>query len=160
MSAVSEAIRNHHRELVNTLTKQVTALVERQPDADAVAFAAFLKDDLLPHAVGEERHLYPAVEPLVKAHGKATATMSVDHEHIESYIRQIGEVAQALHTASATERSAVEERLRRLALHLEALLLVHLEKEERIYLPLFEQYLSETEQQHVLDGMHGAYHHH
>ncbi len=159
MSAASEAIRNHHRELVGALTRQVAALVDKRPEVDAVALAAFLKDDLLPHAVGEERHLYPAVEPLIRAHGKATATMSVDHEFIESYIRQIGETAQALHTASATERPAVEERLRRLALRLEALLLVHLEKEERIYLPLFEQYLSETEQQHVLDGMHGAYHH-
>ena len=34
------------------------------------------------------------------------------------------------------------------------MLTLHLEKEERIYIPLFEQYLPEAEQQRVLDGMH------
>jgi hypothetical protein len=40
---------------------------------------------------------------------------------------------------------------------LEVIVQVHLEKEERIYVPLFEEYLSEEEQQRVLDGMHAAY---
>ncbi len=157
MSAVSQAIRNHHRELVNTLTAQVAAIAEGRPEADPAAFAAFLKHELLPHAVGEERHLYPAVDPLVKAHGKATATMSVDHEFIENYIRQIGEAAEAWRDADESRRSEVENRLRRLAFQLEAVLLLHLEKEERVYLPLFERHLSEEAQQRVLDGMHSAY---
>lgn len=157
MSQVSEAIRNHHRELLETLTSQVAALVEGRPEADPQALADFLQDELLPHAVGEEKHLYPAVEPLVKAHGRATATMSVDHEFIENYIRQIGETAEGLQRAGAEERPALERRLRHLALQLEALLRLHLEKEERVYLPLFEQHLSEEEQQQVLEGMHAAY---
>ncbi|MFQ5795547.1 MAG: hemerythrin domain-containing protein [Candidatus Bipolaricaulia bacterium] len=154
MSKVSEAIRNHHRELMSTLTAQVTALVEGRPEADPQILAAFLKGDLLPHALGEEQHLYPAVEPLVKAHGQATATMSVDHEFIQNYIRQIEETTQALRTAGADERSGLEGHLQRLAMQLEAVLQLHLEKEERVYLPLFEQYLSEEEQRHVLDEWH------
>jgi uncharacterized protein (DUF2249 family) len=157
MSSVSQAIRSHHRELVNTLTTQVAAIVEGRPEADPTAFATFLKQELLPHAMGEERHLYPAVDPLVKAYGQATATMSVDHEFIENYIRQIGEAAEAWRDAGENRRSEVEARLRRLALQLEAVLLLHLEKEERVYLPLFERYLSEEAQQQVLDGMHSAY---
>lgn len=157
MSQVTEAIRNHHRELVNTLTAQMAALVEGRPDANPQAMAAFLKGDLLPHAVGEEHHLYPAVEPLIRAYGTATATMSVDHEFISDYINRIEEVVQALQGAGDKERPALESRLRRLALQLEAVLRVHLEKEERVYLPLFEQHLSEAEQQRVLDGMHAAY---
>lgn len=157
MNAVSQAIRDHHRELVNMLTAQVTAIAEGRPEADPTALAAFLKHELLPHAVGEERHLYPAVDPLIKAHGKATATMSVDHEFIENYIRQIGEAAEAWRDADESRRGEVESRLRRLALQLEAVLLLHLEKEERVYLPLFEQHLSEQQQQQVLDGMHAAY---
>ncbi|MFQ5340379.1 MAG: hemerythrin domain-containing protein [Anaerolineae bacterium] len=157
MSQVTKAIRNHHRELVNTLAAQVAALVESRPDADPRAMATFLSDELLPHAIGEERHLYPVVEPLVKAHGRATTTMSVDHEFIEEYIRQIGQTVQALQSAVQDERPALETQLQRLALQLEAVLQVHLEKEERVYLPLFEQYLSEEEQQLVLDGMHAAY---
>lgn len=157
MSKVGEAIRSHHRQLVSTLAEQVTAVVENRPDADPQALAAFLKGDLLPHATGEEQHLYPTVEPLVKAHGQATATMSVDHEFIEGYIRQIDETVQALQGAGEETQTELESRLRRLALQLEAVLRVHLEKEERVYLPLFEEYLPEEAQQRVLDGMHAAY---
>lgn len=157
MSQVSDAIRNHHQELLNALTAQVAALVEGRPEADPQALATLLEDDLLPHAIGEERHLYSAVEWLVKTHGQATATMRVDHEFIEGYIRQIGEAVQALQGATEETRPEIESRLRHLALQLEAVLRVHLEKEERVYLPLFEQYLSESEQQQVLDNMHAAY---
>ncbi len=47
--------------------------------------------------------------------------------------------------------------LQRLCLQLEAVLTAHLEKEERVYIPLFEKYLSEEEQQRILNGMHEAY---
>jgi hemerythrin-like domain-containing protein len=157
MSHVSEAIRNHHRELVSTLAEQVAALTENRPDADSQALAAFLKNELLPHAIGEEQHLYSAIEPLVKAYGQATATMSVDHEFIEGYIRQIEETAEALEGAGEGTHPELVDRLQRLALQLEAVLQVHVEKEERVYLPLFEQYLSELEQQQVLDNMHAAH---
>ncbi|MBZ0304459.1 MAG: hemerythrin domain-containing protein, partial [Anaerolineae bacterium] len=119
--------------------------------------AEFLKNDLLPHAAGEEQHLYPAVDPLVAAYSKATATMSVDHEFIEGYVRQIDETAQALNKADAAERPALEKQLQRLTLQLEAVLAVHLEKEERVYIPLFEQHVAPEEQQRILDGMHEAY---
>ncbi|NIN68731.1 MAG: hypothetical protein GTO63_29300, partial [Anaerolineae bacterium] len=89
------------------------------------------EDDLLPHAIGEERHLYSAVEWLVKSYGQATATMRVDHEFIEGYIRQIAEAVQALQGATEETRPEIESRLRHLALQLEAVLRVHLEKEER-----------------------------
>jgi hemerythrin-like domain-containing protein len=157
MSKVSEAIRSHHRELVSTLAKQVKALAENQPDADPQALAAFLSGDLLPHAIGEEQHLYPVVESLVKAHGQATATMSVDHEFIEGYIHQIEETVQALQIAREETQPELKSRLRHLALQLEAVLSVHLEKEERVYLPLFERYVAQEDQQQVLDDMHAAY---
>jgi len=157
MGHVGEAIRNHHKELVETLTRQVAALADERPDADPQALASFLQQELLPHAAGEEQHLYPTVAPLVSEHGRATATMSVDHEFIEGYVRRIAEAAVALRTAQGRERAGLESRLRRLALQLEAVLLLHLEKEERVYLPLFEEYLSEGEQERVLDGMHSAY---
>ncbi|MCL4552780.1 MAG: hemerythrin domain-containing protein [Candidatus Marsarchaeota archaeon] len=157
MGEVGKAIREHHRELMSTLSEQATALAEDRPGADPRSLVAFLKDDLLPHAQGEEKHLYPVVDTLVKTHGRATATMGVDHEFIESYIRQIEETTDALRVAGEDQRPALNDRLRRLALQLEAVVRLHLEKEERVYLPLFERYLSEQEQQSVLDGMHAAY---
>jgi uncharacterized protein (DUF2249 family) len=156
MSQVSETIHNHHQELLATLTGYSQALAEGQT-VDASALAAFLKNDLIPHAAGEEQHLYPAIDPLVKAYGKATATMSVDHEFIEGYVRQIEETALALNQAENAQRPALEKQLQRLTLQLEAVLRVHLEKEERVYIPLFEQYVSSEDQQRILDGMHEAY---
>lgn len=156
MSTVSEAIHNHHQEISTTLHRHVEQIVGGAANANPDALVAFLKSDLLPHAAGEERFLYPAVDPLVKAHGNATATMMVDHEYITGYVTQLEETAQALRSASAAARPALQATLQRLSLQLEALLLVHLEKEERVYIPLFERYLPQAEQQRVLDGMHEA----
>ncbi|RMF92598.1 MAG: DUF2249 domain-containing protein [Nitrospinota bacterium] len=157
MPKVSEAIRRHHQALFHTLTTQIAHLAAGRPEADPAALVTFLHTELLPHAVGEEHHLYPAIEPLLKAHGEATATMRVDHTFLEEYIRQIDHTVQKLSTAAGEERATLHHQLQRLTWQLEALLRVHLEKEERIYLPLLEQYLSAAEQQRVLEGMHAAY---
>ena len=73
----NEAIRGHHRDLIATLDGHVSALAARREDVDPAALVEFLKGDLLPHARGEERHLYPAVDKLLREHGRATATMSL-----------------------------------------------------------------------------------
>src|SRR5262245_53642868 len=127
MSDVYEAIHGHHAELAKHLAEAVEALADRRPDADPDALVTFLQTDLLPHAQGEERHLYPAVDQLVKAHGSATATMAVDHEYIARYIEQLAETAQALSTAATGEQARLRERIARLGLQLQALLEVHLE---------------------------------
>ncbi|HSJ54970.1 MAG TPA: hemerythrin domain-containing protein [Anaerolineae bacterium] len=153
----NEAIRGHHRDLVATLDGYVSALAAGRTDVEPAALVTFLKDDLVPHAQGEERHLYPAVEPLVREYGRATATMSVDHEFIEGYVSEIEKAVQAMDAGDAGEQSRARQRLERLVLQLQAVLEVHLEKEERIYLPLLEQYLSEEEQDKIVDRMHSAY---
>ena len=157
MSQISEAIHNHHREMMNTLTNHVTALVEGLPEADPRGLVTFLTGDLLPHAVGEEQHMYPAVDPLVRTYGRPTATMTIDHEFIQEYIRHIQETVHELETAPAEARPAVQARLHRLSLKIEAIFQLHLEKEERVYIPLFEKYLPVAEQQRILDGMHETY---
>ena len=156
MSTVSDAMRNHHRELTERLTKRTTTLEEGRPEVDLEALIAFLKHELLPHAQGEEQHLYPALNPIIQEHGTPTATMSVDHEFIGGYVRQIEETVQALQSAGHAERSTLQQRLRRLVLQLDRLFQVHLAKEERIYLPLLEQYVTQEDQQRILDGMHEA----
>lgn len=156
MSQVTDAIRNHHRELAKTLNGQAEARVEGK-GGDPAALSEFLTNDLLPHAKGEETSLYPLMDVLVREHGSPTATMSVDHEFIQDYVRRIGETTRALASSRNGDRPALEKELARLTLQLQALLAVHLEKEERVYLPLFEKYLSEAEQQRALDGMHEAY---
>ena len=115
---------------------------------------AFLKGDLLGHAAGEERHLYPAVEPLLKAHGMTTATMRLDHRFLEDYIGKIADVAGRLRGAPSDAAPGLERELARLVLQLQALFRVHLAKEEQIYLPLFEQYVPVDAQRRVMEQMH------
>ncbi len=153
----NEAIRGHHRDLIATLDTHVTSLAANRADADPAALVSFLKEDLLPHAHGEERHLYPAVEPLLREVGRATATMSVDHEFIEGYVAEIEAAAHAVQSGDGSERQRARNRLERLVLQLQAVLEVHLEKEERIYLPLLEQHLSDEEQDKIVNLMHSAY---
>lgn len=156
MSTVTDAIRAHHQELARTLTNHLHALEARKPDADSDALVTFLKTDLLPHAHGEERSLYPRVSDLIKAHGNPTATMSVDHEAIETYVEQIEAAADDLHAGTAAQQAGARERLTRLTLQLDAVLRLHTEKEERVYLPLIERYLSSAEQKAMLDDVHEA----
>jgi hemerythrin-like domain-containing protein len=152
MSHVSETIRKHHRELMDRVTAQVEALADGSADADAVALVSFLKTELGPHADGESKNFYPAIEPLIKAHGQATATMQVDHHFIADYIGQLEAAVEAMNRAGPG-RDRAAETARRLALKLEAILELHLEKEEQIYLPLFDSHLSEQEQRRIVDNL-------
>jgi uncharacterized protein (DUF2249 family) len=154
MSQVTDAMRQHHQELLDHLSAQVEILADRAYDADPNALATFLKNELLPHAAGEERALYPVVDRLIKAHGTATATMSVDHQFLGDYVRLIDELARAIGTADPAARPALLGRLARYALQVEAIFRLHLQKEEDVYLPLFEQYVTPDVQQQVLDAMH------
>jgi uncharacterized protein (DUF2249 family)/hemerythrin-like domain-containing protein len=154
MSGVSHAIHEHHQGLSKRLTEFSDQIAGDTSDFDSTPIVQFLQDDLLPHAMGEEKYLYPAVAPLIKEHGNPTATMSIDHEYIASFAREIETAAKALNQANEGERTTQKERLQRLLLQLETLLTVHLEKEERVYLPLFEQHLPLDEQERILAGMH------
>jgi uncharacterized protein (DUF2249 family)/hemerythrin-like domain-containing protein len=157
MSQVVADIHEHHSALLETLKNFGVELSQYPASFKPEQVVDFLKRDLLPHASGEEEHLYAAVEALIKAHGQATATMRVDHRFIEDYVRRIEAAGEALTHAASDERAAKQAQLERLILQLEAVLEVHLAKEEQVYLPLLEQYVPIEEQQRILDGMHEAY---
>ncbi len=153
MSKVTDLIQRHHHQLGETLLGRAHALVEgADPDPDS--FVTFLKTDLLPHAAGEERALYPHIDRLVAEHGKPTATMNVDHEYINAYVEEIAKTADALKRGTASERAQLARRLGLLALRLDAIVELHTEKEERVYLPLIERYLSDAEQEKLLEELH------
>ena len=158
---LTNAIRAHHRTLAETLDGYVTDL---EADIDALDASAqlrlldkvttFLDGELLPHARGEERTLYPALDPVLREHGRPTATMSIDHEYIGEYARQIGELARGLRSASGEERATLVRRLQRQMIQLQGLFSVHLAKEERVYLPLVEEVISAGDQQALLAALH------
>jgi uncharacterized protein (DUF2249 family) len=154
MSKVSEAMRHHHHQLAQEMARQAAVLADEEPGADPEPLIRFLRDELLPHAAGEDRYLYPAVEPLLKAHGMATATMRMDHRAIEGYVQSLEAVAARLRSVREADRAQLTRELTRLFWQLQALFEVHLKKEEQVYLPLLEQYVPEADQQRILGQMH------
>ena len=148
-----EAIAAHHRELNAKLSAEVAKIESAQSDGEGLV--AYLTEELLPHASGEEAYLYPRVDDLIKRYGSATETMRLDHEEILRLSQQIAQSAQALRTARTdVERAPRRAALARLGAQLEAILSLHARKEEVVYLPLFERHIPPTEQQRILDAMH------
>ncbi len=155
MSAVTETIKAHHREIAARLVATGRDATGRPTTQDLDALLAFLREDLLPHARGEEGHLYAAVDSLVAMPGRATATMRIDHEHIETYARTIGIAVDRIRAANDAEAmEAGCATLRELVVGLQAIVELHLEKEERVYLPLIERSLTEEAQQRLLEEIH------
>jgi uncharacterized protein (DUF2249 family)/iron-sulfur cluster repair protein YtfE (RIC family) len=149
-----EALRHHHEELAGKMAGYVDALTGGPAAVDTEPFIRFLHEELLPHAAGEERYLYPAVEPLLKAHGMATATMRMDHRAIEGYVQALEHAADRLRNAEGAERARAVRETSRLAWQLQALFDVHLQKEEQVYMPLFGRYTSEDALQRIIQQMH------
>lgn len=158
MSKVTEMVRQHHRQLAATLAHQVELLETGPNGSDPSELVSFLRNDLMPHAAGEERAMYPRIDDLVQHHGRATATMSVDHEFIGALVRAIEQASGAVRSATGAEKERIHRQLRDLALRLEAILRLHTEKEERVYLPLIENYVAEPEQHQMFKAMHEAPH--
>jgi len=154
---LGEAIRKHHLSLSKTLQAHAGGVGGGETQREREAFVAFLNGDLMPHARSEERHLYPAVDALVRAHGRPTATMSVDHEFIADYIARIERTTRELAGANNGERARLLTRLRDLATRLDAIVELHLAKEERVYLPLLEEHLEQVPQRQLLQAIHESY---
>ncbi|MBI2059985.1 MAG: hemerythrin domain-containing protein [Nitrospirae bacterium] len=156
MSTTTDAIRNHHRSLLNSLAGYTDHVLSGAQGGAARDLAAFLNEELLPHAQGEELHLYPALNPILRDHADATATMSMDHQWIENTIRQIDEIARTVPLAPEVDRPVLRERLSRLALQLLAVVTLHVRKEEEGYLPIMERHMSDEAQRDILERMHSA----
>lgn len=144
---LNQMIQEDHLWLTETLTTALTDLSENGPEIDTQILIRFLQEILLPHVEREECCLYPTADALVKKYAQPTATMCMENRHIEHYVEQLIQAAQKLSAADPAQRLGPKIRLLFLGAQLQAILELHLAKEQQVYLPLFEQYLSEQEQQ-------------
>ncbi len=110
-------------------------------------YVRFLRQELMPHAQGEERALYPRVDRLLGDSGLFVRSMVMDHEAIRRYV-------EMLSMQAGLERHDFEQVLRAVV-ELRALLTMHLAKEEELMLPFLEVRLSEAEQEALLAEIHG-----
>jgi quercetin dioxygenase-like cupin family protein/hemerythrin-like domain-containing protein len=131
---VGELIRHEHQglreevERLGVLAEVLPMLNGKQARRRLGEVTRFLREGLLPHAEEEERSVYPAVERVLGAIGGATRTMAVDH-------RRIAALVADLEKLGAGSIEGQQAPLRRVLHELRALLEVHLQKEEEVYLP-------------------------
>jgi iron-sulfur cluster repair protein YtfE (RIC family) len=132
VSRPTEAFREEHRHLmvhvgqIRMAAGEVGDLAVEERETVVGRVLDFLRDTLVPHAELEEQVLYAAVgELLGDAH--ATATMSRDHVAVSRMIEALAE----------TDPADIA-RLQELLYGLHALITVHFEKEEELYLPLLD----------------------
>jgi iron-sulfur cluster repair protein YtfE (RIC family) len=160
MPKETDMIKEHHKSITRQLTEGVNAADAITPEnysgrqADLDGFVKFLTDDLIPHAQGEERSMYPAVAELVCRYGNPLSTMSLDHQAIVERIERLKDIAGKLKTASPDERIRLVPTARRIAVELGALISVHLAKEEIALLPLMEEHMEGRDLAIMLHGMH------
>jgi len=114
------------------MTEQVCSLLDEAHE--------FLVEHLLPHAEAEDRVLYPAVEQAMGAPG-ATKTMSRDHVAIVRLADELGWLRGQLRGSTVTLDQAMA--LRRVLYGLHAIVKLHFEKEEELYLPVLDRWLIE-----------------
>jgi iron-sulfur cluster repair protein YtfE (RIC family) len=128
----TEAFREEHRgllahvEQIRVAASEMTELAVEEREMVIGRVLEFLRNTLLPHAEWEEQVLYMAIGDLL-GDRKSTATMSRDHVAIARMI-------EALAEADLTDVARLQE----LLYGLHALISVHFEKEEEIYLPLLD----------------------
>ncbi len=153
MSEIRQAISQLHRNLFNELVERANTVEVEQSQSSLDELVDFLRNDMIGHFRDEDRSLYPIVEPLIKAHGRATAGLDMDHDFVEEYIQRIAALAQEVMAADAALQAQLWQRVQDLFVRMEAILEVHLSKEEALLVPLFEKYLPEDEQERAMRGM-------
>jgi Hemerythrin HHE cation binding domain len=120
--------------------RRAVARTARQPDrADLVRY---LRSALLPHALIEERVLYPALDSVLGTRGYATATLVLDHRAIARMTIELAAVDTA--DAAAFERKA---------LVLAAVIENHFASEEGFVLPALARRMREPDLRALLARM-------
>lgn len=157
MENAVEMIKAHHRSISEQLEEGVDAIeAAKVTDYDSRTFdefVTFLTDDLMPHAEGEERSMYPAVRDLICRYDNPLTTMSLDHQAIIDRINKLKDLVTRM-DASQEEQERLLPQAKRLSIELGALVSVHLAKEEIALLPLMEEHMSEEEIVGVVHRMH------
>ena len=156
MTNVTQPLREEHLDLlphierIRTIADGVGVLTDEELRREVDSIHGFLTRHLLPHAVAEDRVLYPKVAELVGA-PLATATMSHDHVEVVRLSEELGELRLRLGDGAVTPETELD--LRRVLYGLYALVRVHFTEEEEIYLPILDERLSPEEAEELFGSM-------
>ncbi|OGO26273.1 MAG: hypothetical protein A2136_09450 [Chloroflexi bacterium RBG_16_54_11] len=161
MTSITQPLRDEHKELYPHIESLRTAGDVVSEELTPTAYASvdeaynFLTHHLIPHALAEDKALYPVVQKVMGA-VKATATMSRDHVEVGRLTEELGSLR--IQTAPGTINPDQVRSLRRVLYGLFTLVKVHFAKEEEIYLPLLDANLSVDEAKAMFEAMEAAAH--
>lgn len=138
-----EAVQNHHAQMAGELTLLVANLAHAVDGGDATnarnRLVSWARESLVPHALAEEKTLYPAAHELTEGRLLVDAMLA---EHV-AIIAMVDEIEKA---ASAGAAAAAGRAL-------QALFAVHLDKENDQVLPLLAASPTHSIAR-LLEGMH------
>ncbi len=148
----THALREEHDCLMRKIQEfeEVLDVLPRLPQEDLERVVQrevdFLQKEIKNHAAAEEKYLYTEVDYLSgcgcghyrEAGVKTSATMEIDHEYIAAYIDRLAELAGGIHSQNFAD-------FQRAGWELAAILKLHFDKEERVYLALLDARFTEEE---------------
>jgi iron-sulfur cluster repair protein YtfE (RIC family) len=160
MNTITQPLSDEHRELLKHIESlrltgdmivdtNLTTPIQRGIEE---AFD-FLAHDLIPHALAEDKVLYPIVQRIMGS-PHATETMSRDHMAVSNLTRELGYMQSHISGHAITAEQAAG--LRRVIYGLYTLVKTHFDKEEEVYMPLLEDNLKPDEASKMMDALEAA----
>ena len=157
MKNLTQPLQDEHKELIPHI-ERILEVADSIPDAPVETIREgvnevyeFLAYHLVPHAQAEDAALYPAVQ---RALGSPDATRTMTRDHVEVG-RYIDELAMLKDAVSVQNFKA----LQRVLYGVYALVKVHFAKEEEVYLPILESWLTPEQATEMFEKMEDAAHH-
>ena len=159
MKTLTQPLHDEHQELFPYVDR-IRATADLIGDAgmdeirvDVEDVYDFLAHHLTPHAQAEDAALYPVVQKAIGG-PDATRTMSRDHVEIGRYIEELATLKKALAGPALTQAQAMA--FRRVLYGLYAMIKLHFAKEEEVYLPILDKYLSPQAASEMFEAMEAA----
>jgi hypothetical protein len=158
MADAEDIIRSYHRAFRTRIDAALRQLGERAngddpPLGDALSSLA---EDVIRYMEANEAALFPAVAPLVRSDEEVMAPMIFDIRAIDDTMNEAEGLALLTLGAPQDAQRDGTERIQRLVAQLEAIVRLHFEKLEHLYLPLLRE-LPLERRQAVLDRLAAEY---
>jgi iron-sulfur cluster repair protein YtfE (RIC family) len=154
MKNLTQPLRDEHKELIPHIDR-ILEVAESIPDAPLESIRngvnevyEFLAYHLIPHAQAEDAALYPVVQRALGS-PDVTRTMSRDHVEVGHYIDELALLKDAVSAQNFKS-------LQRVLYGVYALVKVHFAKEEEVYLPILESWLTPEAATEMFEKMENA----
>lgn len=154
MKTLTQPLQDEHKELIPHI-ERIREVADSIPAATLETIREgvqevyeFLAYHLVPHAQAEDAALYPTVQ---RALGSPDATRTMTRDHVEVG-RYIDELALLKESVSVQNFKA----LQRVLYGVYALVKVHFAKEEEVYLPILESWLTPEQATRMFEEMEDA----